>query len=196
MDPYYLIGDDLEEEADYAEMELLGELLGEQDPILGARAPLHRRVMASRGRPMAARRRIKTALVPQTPGVPKPGARELPLGFSTIQFTETSALVLVATATPQVPFKGRRLVIDVVRSASGSGGLITINDIKCGQRSQPVSAQPLIAAGFGPTSVSVDMALDPVTPGNIITITIGATAQPGAGETVDIGMMLIGLSVA
>lgn len=200
MDPYYLIGDDDEYEADMEELELLGELMGdddEEDPILGQRSPLHRRISARRGgsrRIQSSRARIRKALVPKTPGVPKPGGREQPLGFTPVQFTDSSALVFNLTAEPQVPLKGRRLIIDVVREA-GEGGLITIVDLKVGQRSQLISAQPLIVAGYGPTAFGVDMALDPAVPGTVVTLTVACSAQPGSAKTVDIGAMIIGLSI-
>lgn len=196
MDPYYLLGAALDDEADMEELELLGELMGE-DPILGQRTRLHTRIPAGRaGGAMSARARLAKALVSKTPGVPKPGGRELPLGFTPIQATNTSALAFNLTANPQVPIKGRRLVVDVVRSAAGSGGLITVTDIRVGQRSQMVSAQPLTVTTFGAGSFGVDMALDPAEPGIVITLSVAFSAQPGVGETVDVAATLIGLAIA
>jgi hypothetical protein len=194
MDPYYLIGE--EDDLDDEQIELLGELMDE-DPILGQRAALHRRIRASRGGMMRPRTRIKKALVPNTPGVPKPGARELPLGFTPVQFVNAGALNLRLTANPQVPLKGRRLVIALAETGTaGQAGLVTIVDLKIGQRSQLVSSEPLIVNAFGPTSFGVDMALDPVVPGNLVTLDIAITGVLGVGDKLDVGAMIFGLSIA
>lgn len=189
---------------DEDQIELLGELLGvdpyyllgedEEDPLLGARPAMHRRVTSRRG--MSSRARLRSALVPKTPGVPKPGGRELVLGFPVVQFTNTSALAFNTTAAPQVPFKGRRLVIIATRSAAGSGGALTMTDLRVGQRSQLVSAQPVPIEAYQADAYGGDMAIDPATPGTDIVLSVAAAAQPGVGETVDIAACIIGLSVA
>jgi len=172
---------------DYTEDELV-ELLGIDDPLLGARVP------SRRGRRIS-RTELRRALVPKTPGVARPGGRLLMLGFEPVQFTNTSALTLNLTAEPQRPFKGGRLVIDAVRSAAGSGGLLTVSQFQVGQVNQLVSQEPIILAAFEPDATLVEISVDPATPGIDITLSITASAQPGVGETVDIGACLFGLSV-
>jgi hypothetical protein len=168
-------------------IELLGAL--QQDPILGARVP------AKRGGTMAARQALVSALVPRTPGVPKPGAREFPLGFTPIQFGAATALTQNLVARPQRPHKGTRLVLDIVRSAAGSGGLITVSSFFVGQNNQLQSAQPIIAQAFVSDSTYVMLNLDPAVPGIDIVVGITLSAAPGAGETVDVGGALWGIAI-
>jgi len=194
MDELYLLGDD-EDDLDDEEIELLGELLGEEDPILGQRAALHRRIRGRRGGTRA-RRRLRRAMVPHTPGVPKAGARELPLPFPPIQFVQSGPQTLTMTARPQRPFKGRRLIITAVESAAGVGGAITVADLKCGAVSQPVATGNQPIATYGAGAFGVDLALDATTPGVQIDLIINITAVLGAGETVDVTAVLIGLAVA
>jgi len=179
---------------DDEQIELLGALMeDDEDPILGARRMT--RVPARRGGSRAARRALVKALVPSTPGVPKPGFREFPLGFAPIQFTPTSGLTLNLVAQPQRPHKGTRLVLDIVRSAAGSGGLITVSSILVGQQNQLQSAQPIIAAAFEQDSTYVQLALDAATPGIDVIIGVTCSAAPGAGETVDVGGALWGTAI-
>jgi hypothetical protein len=194
--------DDMDLDED--EIELLGELLGEdedddEDPILGQRFRMHRRITARRGGGRGltrARKRIRRALVSRTPGVPKPGARELYLPFTGVQFDNTSALTLTATARPQIPIKGRRLVVGVTRSVAGSGGALTVVSFRVGQREQPASAGGAPVETFAAGSFGVDLAVDPAQPGIEVTIQYNAAAQPGVGETVDITTVLIGLAIS
>lgn len=165
------------------------ELLGiDEDPLLGARVP------SRRGRRIN-RSELRRALVPKTPGVARPGGRLLMLGFDPIQFTDASALTLFLTAEPQRPFKGGRLVIDAVRSASGIGGLLTVSSFMVGQVNQLVSAEPIILAAFEPDATLVEIGIDPATPGIDIIIGITCSVAPTTAATVDVGAALFGLSV-
>ncbi len=189
MDPELMMmlgQEDDEDDFDEEEIELLGELVG---------APRRRRSSARRRPRSMLRAQLRRALIPKTPGVPSPGGRQQPLGFTPMQFTATSALILELVADPDRPFKGMRLVIDVVRSASGSGGLITLRRFDIGGKNQLVSRQPVTANAFEVDATLVELALDPLTPGVPSVLEIQASAQPGTGETVDIGATLFGLSI-
>jgi len=164
------------------------------DPILGARAPGRSRVALSR-RVAANRAALVKALVPKTPGVNKPGARNIPLGFTPIVFTPTTALNQNLVAQTQRPFRGQRLVLDLVPSAAGVGGLVTVTSIMVGQVNMLASAQPIIAAAFVNNATYVQLDIDAATPGIIITIGIQIGVVPGAGATLSVGATLFGLAV-
>lgn len=171
-------------------IELLGAM--NEDPILGARRS---RVPARRGGSARMRQALYKHLVPRSPGVPKPGFREFPLGFEPVQFTDSSNLTLFLVAHPQRPHKGTRLVLDIVRSADGIGGLITVSSFMIGENSQLQSAEPIIAASFDTDSTYVQLSCDPASVGNIITIGITCSVQPTAAATVDVGGALWGSAI-
>jgi hypothetical protein len=89
--------------------------LGDDD-MLGA--PARRHAIARHGHPgmHPLRGRVLQTLSQPMPGVPAQGPREEPLGFTTVTFTNASGTTLQATAQPQKPFKGKRLVIVPARS--------------------------------------------------------------------------------
>lgn len=189
--------DDYEDDEEEEHLELLGAIMDE-DPILGQRRlrrlmrrPKRRRVRTVR----RARAALKKALVPATPGVPKPGKRGQPLGFTPVQFTNTSALILELEADPDRPFQGERILIEAVRSVAGSGGLLTVRRIDIGGKNQLVSREPAILGSFAADATFVELELDPVTPGVTCVIEVQASAQPGVGETVDIGATMFGKSI-
>jgi hypothetical protein len=186
--------DEYEDDDDEA-IELLGAIMEDEDPILGLRVP-RGRALAPRARRRAARRAMVKALVPRTPGVPKPGGREQVLGFEPVQFDNTSALILELTAEPDRPFKGRRLIIEAVRSAAGSGGLLTVRRFDIGGKNQLSSREPVLFAAFQPDATLSILLLDPITPGVPAVLEVEASAQPGVGETVDVGATLYGLSIS
>lgn len=182
----------------------MGALDDDEDPILGdlddyvdelgARRRFGGR-SRRRGRRRSLRSRLKRMLVPKTPGVPTPGGREQPLGFTTVQFTNTSALTLQLTCRPNRPIKGRRLIIDLVRSVAGSGGLLTVNRFDVGGKNQLLSQDPVTINAFAHDATLTLLALDPITPGVPGILEITASAQPGVGETVDVAATLYCLSI-
>lgn len=174
--------------------ELLTLLGAEPDPIIGARVLSRSRTSVAR-RVAANRAMLRKALVPRTPGVPMPGGRNVPLGFTPIQFTPATALQQNLVARTQVPFRGQRLLLDIVRSAAGVGGLITVTSILVGQKNMLGSAQPIVAAAFDIDATYVQLDIDAATPGIDIVVGIQLSVVPGAGATVDVGGTLFGLSI-
>lgn len=181
-------------------------LEGDEDDDLGAvrrgrprgRRPgrgLARRRAASTGQPsrgqLLARRILRGA-----PGTPMPGERRLPLGFPIAVFTATSGTLLSRVTRPQIPISGQRLVIVVARSGATATGLITVTDLKIGQRSQLGSADPIPAEAFSPDAVGVALDLDPAQPGIDITISFANTLAPTAPDTISVSAMLVNPSVA
>jgi hypothetical protein len=93
-------------------------------------------------------------------------ARQYPLGFPTQSFaTLTTANV---TATTQVLFRGRRLIIPSDIAAS-----FLINDLRIGKNSQFPSSGPVPARVFVETSVGVDLSLDtaPISQSIVLNVT-------------------------
>jgi len=177
----------------------------DDDAIIGARRRGRRGRFARRGRrrgrrPMrrsyqAKRAALRSALVPKTPGVPKPGGREWPLGFGVFTFVNAGVTTNTFTASPQRPFKGIRLLVVVNRSSGATAELVSISSLNVGQSNQLVGASALPAEGFAQNAFQVTLALDPATPGIDITIGMNISAAPGVGETVTVSPMIIGLAV-
>lgn len=176
--------------------------LGDDDE-LGA-APRARRARAlGRGRPnarLAAQlsRKAKAAAVLRDvngmTGLPQRQAVIEPLGFTVVTFGAATGTTLQATATPQKPMKGSRLLIAEVRSATATG-LVTLTSLKIGQREVLLSAQGVPIAGFANNAVGVSLALVEAHPGIIITATYVISAAPVMAETVTVGTMINALSM-
>jgi hypothetical protein len=159
------------------------------DDELGAIVRASRRAAAS----YAGRRAMPVArLMSKIPGAPAVGLRQYPLGFGVFTFTAASGTATTVTATPQRPFKGRRLVIDIARTGATATGLVSITSLLVGQNNQLVSAQALPAAAFGPTSFGVDLDLDPATPGILLVLALSISVAPGGADTVAVSPAIIG----
>lgn len=124
-----------------------------------------------------------------------PGARLQPLGFGASAFTAASGTVLSLQATPQRPFKGQRLVVDITRTGASATGLITITRLDVGTANQLVSSGPLSAAAFAATAFDVNLQLDPATPGILIVVQFAISAAPAAADRVDFSATMFGTAV-
>lgn len=110
------------------------------------------------------------------PGAPAISEMLLPLGLSQFTFTANGPTSAVLVAQPQLAFRGERVVL----SGIGQGALVgptaldalTVGDIKIGQRSQLVSAQPLPGSAFSAIAFGVRTALDPCAPGILISVAV------------------------
>lgn len=163
--------------------------LGDDD-MLGAPAKhrRHHHAMARRPQHATAAHVLKAA----NTGVPDAGPRIEPLGFTTIAFVAGN-LTLTATASPQKPFKGSRLVIAENRTATAVG-LVSLSSLRIGVREVMVSAQPVPIAAFSPTAFGVELMLDECGPGIIITATFVISVTPAGAEVVSVGATIMGLS--
>jgi len=79
--------------------------------------------------------------------------RQMPLGFPTTAIL--AGVTTTVTATTQVLFRGRRLIIP-----AGIAGSILINDLKVGKNSQLPSSGPVPGQVFSEDAVGVDLSLD------------------------------------
>lgn len=134
-------------------------------------------------------------LIPRVPGVPMPGARLQPLGFGASAFTAASGTTLSLQATPQRPFKGQRLVVDITRTGASATGLVTITRLDVGTANQLVSSGSLSAAAFAATAFDVNLQLDPATPGILIVVQFTISAAPTMTDRVDFSATMFGTSV-
>lgn len=145
--------------------------------------------------PMGQRYAPARRLIPPVPGVPARGLGEQPLGFGTTAFTATSGTLLTMTASPQRPFRGRRLVLDITRTGATSTGLVTLTRFDIGVDNQLPGSAAIGAAAFAATAFGVDLDLDPATPGVNITLQFAISAAPAMTDRVDIAATLIGQAV-
>lgn len=193
MGAYELLGmEDLLGDDDVGDDLLSG--LDELDAVLGAR----RRGISRRGRgtPMkalVAKAAYKKSLAKgAATGAPSAGAKEWPLGLSTVTFLPASGTLLSAIARPQRLFRGRRLVVTINRSAGAAALAVTVNQVFIGADNQLIAATPLPADGFAFNAVDTSLLFSPASPGIDVTIQYAISAAPAAGEFVIVNTMIIG----
>ena len=200
----YMDGDDDDDDDDDFDDELFG-VIDEIDELGRARGRgrrLTRRARSSRGRGRGRsvrRGRTARALVETgataPAGLPGTGPRGWPLGLGSFTFVNAGVTANTFTASPQRPFKGFRLVVDVRRSSGAVGELLTLSALNVGQANQLVSGTVLPLEAFQANAFDVSLDLDPATPGIDITAIVNISAAPGVGETVAVSLMIIGMSV-
>lgn len=134
-------------------------------------------------------------LVPRIPGVPSINDRLQPLGLGATAFTATSGTLLSLTASPQRPFLGQRLILDVTRTGTTSTGLVTISRLDVGTDNQLVGSGAISANAFGPTAVDANISLAPATPGVTITVQMNISAAPTTTDRVDVGGTIFGTTI-
>ncbi len=192
----------------YDDIEMLGYMLdGEEDDdeLMGRRvysgpARAYRRAGGRRTVVSARKRtlmRAKRALVPAIPGAPGNALRGFALGFPIATFTSGGPTTIEVQASPQLAFKGARLVVVVSRAGATSTGLVTISTFLVGQRDQRVSGGALLAEAYAPNAFQTVMALDQATPGIDIRLGFTLTGPALAGaDTVLVGSQIIGATIA
>jgi len=120
------------------------------------------------------------------PGAPAISEMLLPLGLSQFTFTPGGPTSAVLVAQPQLAFRGERVVLSAISSDKTQNGptaldALSVGDIKIGQRSQLVSAQPLPGSAFSAVAFGVRTALDPCAPGILISVQVNYIG-PALGE--------------
>jgi len=188
MDDLELMGFDDDDDDD---LDLLGDDDDDDDDMMGLRIRRFRK----RGGRRAFKRAFARRLVSRTPGAPSVGPKNWPLGFTTVAFLLGGATTLRATARPQRPFKGSRLVVDIARSGATATGQIIINSFSVGQINQLVSAQPVGAGTFAATAFGVSLAIDQSQPGIDLTIDYTTSLLPAGTDRIDVATTVIGAAV-
>jgi len=177
---------DNESETEMSAYDDLGDELGALE--IGARNPFRR----SRKRRGARR----GGWLPKTAGVPRRGVHMQPLGLGSTAFTAASGTILALTGTPQRPFRGQRLTLDITRTGATSTGLVTVTRLDVGSDNQLVSAQSLIAAAYSPTAIDNNVLFDVAVPGIIVTVTLAISVAPGGADRVDVGGQINGTALS
>ena len=191
----------------YDDIEMLGYMLDgegeDDDELMGRRvyAGPARAYRRGAGRAISARKRTlvaaKRALVPAIPGAPGNALRGFALGFPIASFITGGPTTVEVQASPQLAFKGARLVVVVSRTGATSTGLVSISTFLVGQRDQRVSGAALLAEAYAPNAFQTVMALDQATPGIDIRLGFTLTGPALAGaDTVLVGAQIIGATIA
>lgn len=124
-------------------------------------------------------------------GMPPQAYQEYPLGFQPVLFGPATPQAVRVEATPQLACKPMRPVIIVLRSPGAGGVGVNLEDVKVGQRSQFISAAPIAAETYAPTSFGVMLAGSPAGPGIIVSVFYSTTTPPPAGEQVTVQTAII-----
>ena len=159
------------------------------DDVLGAAAP----------RGGLARARWAQQLRAGAPGAPAIAEMMLPLGFGSFTFTAGGPTTITLTATPQLAFRGERLIISSTATNPPGGAdanaLFVVDDLKVGQRSQLVSASALPASAFSAVAFGVRLAVDPCAPGILISLKISYIGAALTGtDTATVTAVVLGRS--
>lgn len=117
-------------------------------------------------------------------GAPPAGAKEWPLPFPLVTFTDTTPTTQNTIARPQRLFRGRRLFVNVVRSAGATGVAVSITRFDVGADNQLASAGALAAEFYGPQAFDSRLVTTPSGPGIDITLGFSVTPTPAVGESV------------
>ena len=188
MDELELMGFDEDDDDD--DLDLMGDD-DDDDDLMGLRI----RRFKTRGSRRSFKRAFARRLVSRTPGAPSVGPKNWPLGFNTVAFVLAGATTLRATARPQRPFKGSRLVVDIARTGATATGLITIGNFSVGQINQLVSAQPVGAGTFAATAFGTSLAVDQAQPGIDLTVDYTTSILPTGTDRIDVATTLIGAAI-
>lgn len=139
--------------------------------------------------------RRRPPIVNAIAGVPPVAQGRTYQGLGLFQFTNASAQVAALTGLPQVPFRPRRLELNVLRTAGAAAIGVNVTSIFVGQVNVSAGQQATFAEAFGPTAQDTVMQWPPAQAGITIAVNIATTATPGAGETVTVQGNLIGDTV-
>lgn len=113
-----------------------------------------------------------------------------PLGIGLVQFDSTTPpnTPVQLVSSPQRPFRGERLVLDIRRiGATAQGPAVTITDFRVGDVPQRLGGGVLSAEIFAPDAFGVRLALDVSVPGVLITLAL----QYVAGAALAVGDLIV-----
>lgn len=113
-------------------------------------------------------------------------AREYTLGFSGAPVAIAAAATSVLKAQPQVPFRGRRLIIP-----SDVAGALIINNLIIGKNPVLVSADPVSARAYTEVGVGVDLNMDTAQISQLISLSL----TNNSGASVSVTPTLIGTAM-
>jgi hypothetical protein len=112
------------------------------------------------------------------------------MGFAEWDGTDDSDKLL--QIEPQERFRGERMVIDVLASATAAG-IVLVRLLQVGvQPQQPDTEQPAPASMFARDVTYSHLDLQVAKPGVKIFLTLGVTAAPGSGQTLTAAVGMYG----
>lgn len=128
------------------------------------------------------------------PGVPKPGARKVPLGLGVETMGATDTTVQLV-ALPQVPIRVEKVLLSFVDVGAVAAGQNLVSDIKVGTSSQLAGVGDLPIETFAQDVFDNMLIGDTATPGISVTVDIVRTVAPGAGTSVIFSGSIIGTAI-
>ncbi|MCS7003075.1 MAG: hypothetical protein NZ518_09530 [Dehalococcoidia bacterium] len=141
------------------------------------------------------RRGWYTRLRRGAPGAPAPSEQMLPLPLGTITFTSTLDQAQFV-ASPQVAFRGERLVLTVARiGTSAQNALVLVDDISVGTDRQTLAPLSMPADVFSATALDTRLAIAPAQPGIVIAIALRVTPQLAPGDSVIVAGAILGRAI-
>lgn len=177
--------------------ELLGalDLEGANDDLLGAARGVRSRALSRwRARNRAAVARAQASM--PLPGIQAMGPRLLMVGFGFVTFNATSGTTLTMTAqAPQKPFQPVRLVAQAARTGTSATGLVSLSLAKVGPVDQNIGTGSIPIEAFAGDSQQ-NVLFDAAQPGVPIVLQWAVSAAPGSTDTIVVGAMLFGQSLA
>lgn len=175
--PYEIMGyddDDDDELMGFDDDELLGDDDDDDDELLGDDQSFYGSELLGRRR---RRKRKKRGRKLKRRGYSR--ERGLVLGFGSQSIA--TGVTVDFVANPQVPFRGKRLILSATSLNEAS-----LEDLKIGKNSMLVSAQSMPAEAFGAGTFDQAIKLDTAVPGIEITATISSSSV--AANVVNVGM--------
>jgi len=146
---------------------------------------------------MSRANRVAELVNPDVPGAPARDAALLPAGFPLFSFTNATGLnPITQQMNVQTPFRGQRLVAQVLRS--GASAALTaplIHTLQVGMKPVITTANPVGMEIFGQNAFDVNLILPPTTPGTIYQLTLALPIALGAGDTITVIVGLLGSAV-
>jgi hypothetical protein len=176
-----------------------GDPIYADSQMLGAMRPFGlQRMLAQRG-PGPGRRflvppagRGLPARHPMTmpfPGAAGPAGGSTTIAFPVVQFTNVSLLNFVVVSNPNRLLRPSKLVAVVNRSAGAVVEIPYVANLTVGPINQFSDANPKPAEAFTSDN-TFSLNGTPATQGTVISANITCSANPGAGETIDVILML------
>lgn len=123
------------------------------------------------------------------------GGRNQPFGLGSTVFTNVSGTALTLEKAPLEDFQGRRLVVDVTKSAGAAGIMVEITSLMVGSKNQlPQGLASMPAAAFASTAVQGGWIMNKAKASVPIALGLAVSAAPAAGETVNVSALIHGRS--
>lgn len=138
----------------------------------------------------AVRREIEKAVLT---GDTAPDVGFRPLGLSAGRFTAAVTTEVQLDAVVQDPFIPVRPVIVVVYSSAWDGGIVLLDDIKVGSKSQLLGTEGGPASAFSPDAQNIQLKGDLAGAGITVTAEFNLSTAATAGVA-DVGVWVMGIS--